>query len=292
MLDREVGCDGSVVAMWRYPVKSMQGEELSGATITERGVLGDRAYAIRDCATGFIASAKHPRKWSALFACRASFASPPQLGMPLPPVRITMPDGTTISSAQPDVNQVLSRALGRDVMLITDVPEVALREANRASADAPEAEETIRQEALGAAAPDRTFFDYAPLHVLTTATLDRFHDLYPAGHFDVRRFRPNLVVAPVPPERDFVENRWLGRMLRFGTDIRVRMIDPSPRCVVTTLAHRDLPRDPGILRIIAQFNAAPSATLAPGVVLPAVAGAYASVVESGTVRRGDAVYIQ
>lgn len=66
---------GSVAALWRYPVKSMQGEELDAAEISARGVLGDRAYAIVDRATGFVASAKHPRKWSTLFAyrCRADW---------------------------------------------------------------------------------------------------------------------------------------------------------------------------------------------------------------------------
>src|SRR3712207_1409873 len=106
---------GSVASVWRYPVKSMQGEELNGAAITERGVLGDRAYAVLDRATGHIASAKHPRKWNKLFACRAAFAEPPQLGGPLPPVWITLPDGTVISSAQSDVDQVLSRVLDRDI---------------------------------------------------------------------------------------------------------------------------------------------------------------------------------
>ena len=71
-----------MVAVWRYPVKSMQGEEVNGALLTDRGVLGDRSYAILVRATGHVASAKHPRKWSKLFACRAAFVEPPQPGLP------------------------------------------------------------------------------------------------------------------------------------------------------------------------------------------------------------------
>ena len=97
-------CVGSVPSLWRYPVKSMQGEEVNEAAIAERGLLGDRAYALLDRATGYIASAKHPRKWATLLACRAAFVEPPHPGAPLPPVSITLPDGTAISSADPEVD--------------------------------------------------------------------------------------------------------------------------------------------------------------------------------------------
>ncbi len=56
--------------LWRYPVNSMQGEEVSTSVVTERGLLGDPAYALLDRETGLIASAKHPRKWGSLFELR------------------------------------------------------------------------------------------------------------------------------------------------------------------------------------------------------------------------------
>jgi uncharacterized protein YcbX len=280
---------GAVVGLWRYPVKSMQGEELDETVIAERGILGDRAYAVMDRATGHIASAKHPGKWSKLWACRAAYAEPPRPAAPLPPVWITLPDGTVISSAQPDIDRALSRALGRDVTLLATAPPAPTREANRAPVDGSGEEEIILEEAMALAAPAGTFFDYAPIHLLTTATLDRLRELYPAGRFEVRRFRPNIVVAPARNEPGFVENDWLGQTLGIGPEVQVRLIDPSPRCVVTTLAQADLPRDPGILRTIAQHNAAASATLAPGVVLPGVAGAYAGVLQPGVIRRGAPV---
>src|SRR5262245_27876899 len=122
---------GSVAALWRYPVKSMQGEELEAAEIGARGILGDRAYAILDRATGFIASAKHPRKWSMLLACRAAFAEEPLPGAPLPPIWITLPDGQVISSAQADVDRILSGVLGREVALVAEAPAEVIREADR-----------------------------------------------------------------------------------------------------------------------------------------------------------------
>lgn len=284
---------GSVVSVWRYPVKSMQGEELNGAALTERGVLGDRAYALLERATGHIASAKHPRKWEKLFACRAAFAEPPQPGAPLPPVWITLPDGAVISSAQPDVDEALSRALGHEVTLLAEAPPAPTREADRSPVDGPPHAESSK-EAMALAAPPGTFFDCAPIHVLSTDTLDRLRALFPAGRFEARRFRPNLVLAPAEDgpaagEPGVMENGWPGRPLAIGAEVRLHVIDPCPRCVVTTLPQGDLPRDRGILRTLAQHTSAASVTLAPGVVFPAVAGVYARVLQGGVVRRGDAV---
>lgn len=283
---------GSVVALWRYPVKSMQGEAVQTTAVTGRGMLGDRAYAILDRETGHIASAKHPRKWSTLFACQAEFVEPPQLGADLPPVRITLPDGATVGSAQPNIDQILSRALNRDVALVTTTPNGPTREADRTPIDASPEQEIIRTEPMALASPSGTFFDYAPVHLLTTATLDRLQALFPAGRFAARRFRPNIVIAPGLAE-GFVENDWLSRSIAIGAAgaTRLDLIDPSPRCVVTTLAQADLPRDPGILRTITQHNAAASVTLAPGVVFPAVAGVYAAVSRDGTISRGDPVFL-
>src|SRR5687767_11375736 len=107
----------STVSLWRYPVKSMMGEELNAVDVTERGLHGDRSYALVDSATGKVASAKHPRKWGRLFDCRAAFAEPPGANRTLPPVRITLPDGASISSDAPDADRLLSDVLGRAVNL-------------------------------------------------------------------------------------------------------------------------------------------------------------------------------
>src|ERR687888_315574 len=102
---------GSVVSLWRYPVKSMMGEELNATEVTARGLLGDRAYALVDSADGKAATAKNPRKWPHLFDCRAPPTARGRPAQPAPPVRIALPDGTTVTSDQGDVNQLLSQAL-------------------------------------------------------------------------------------------------------------------------------------------------------------------------------------
>jgi uncharacterized protein YcbX len=275
---------GSVASLWRYPVKSMMGEELNASEVEERGLLGDRAYAVVDRSDGKVATAKNPRKWPRLFDFRASFIGPPHAGAKVPPVRITLPDGATVSSDQSDLNQMLSRALNREVTL--DAIERGDRDAE-SSAPSPRtanAEEywpdmeglDHRDTVTDFALPEGTFFDCAVVHLLTTATLDRLRELYPQGRFEVRRFRPNIVLKPVSGEKTFIEDAWVGHMLAIGDEVRVSVTGHCGRCVMTTLPQGDLPGDPGILRTAAQHN-------------QVRVGVYAVVVRGGTIRRGDPV---
>src|SRR5437868_8570901 len=105
--------DAAVAAIWRYPVKSMRGETLATVAVGERGLAGDRAYALVDTETGLVVSAKNPRRWGSMFAFRSEFLEVPDLDAAPPPVRITLPDGTPVRSDDHDVHDVLSRALGR-----------------------------------------------------------------------------------------------------------------------------------------------------------------------------------
>ena len=266
---------GSVVSLRRYPVKSMMGEELNAAELTERGLLGDRAYALLDSSTGKVASAKHPRKWPNLFDFRAAFVEPPRTGEKIPPVRIALPNGTILTSEQRELNQSLTAALGREVTLAAEAPETASLEEYWPDMEGLAHRETVTDEAM----PVGTFFDLAAVHVLTTATIDRLRDLYPQGRFEVRRFRPNIVVRPSSGEKNFVENSWIGRTLGIGSQVRLNITGPCPRCVMTTLAQGDLPSDPGILRAAALHN-------------QVHVGVYAAVLRGGTIRHGDPVRLE
>jgi uncharacterized protein len=276
-----------VAAIFRYPVKSMQGEQVCEALVGERGLEGDRAYAIVDRQTGFVASAKHPRKWQRLLACRARYAEPPRPGAPLPPVIICFPDGATVRSDALEVDHVLSAFLGREVALVGSAPASPAREVDRRAVGATE--ELIRVEPLARGAPAGTLFDHAPVHVVSTTTLRHLASLHGGGCLHVRRFRPNLVIDDAGSADGFVETGWLGRAMRVGASTELRVVDPTPRCVVITLAHGDVAADPALLRTVAHHNAAPSVTVAPGVLLPAVVGAYAVAATTGSLAEGDAV---
>ena len=278
---------GTIVSLWRYPVKSMMGEELNAAEVTKGGLLGDRAYALVDSSDGKVASAKNPRKWPHLFDFRAALADAPRTGVKAPSVRITLPDGAIVNSEQPDLHQILSKVLKREVTLDAiahghqDVVEFALPNVRTTAEEYwPDIEgldhrDTVTDFGL----PEGTFFDCAVVHLLTTATLDRLRMLYPQGRFEVRRFRPNIVVTTANDEKDFVENAWIGQMLAIGDAVRLSITGPCPRCVMTTLPQGDLPKDTGILRTAAQHNGAN-------------VGVYASVLQGGKVRRGDSVRLE
>ncbi len=263
---------GTVVALWRYPVKSMMGEELNATDVTERGLLGDRAYALVDSETGKVASAKFPRKWPTLFDHRAAFVDGPRLGEQPTPVRITLPDGTVVSSEEDGRDRILSADLGRDVTLARTAPEAPSLEEYWPDIDGLAHREAVTDEAM----PPGTFFDIGVVHLLTTATLDRLRQLTPESRFEVRRFRPNIVVAPTDGGAGFIENDWVGRTVVIGDEVRLQITQPCTRCVMTTLSQGDLPKDPGILRTAAQHN-------------DVNVGVYASVDRPGRVRRGDSV---
>ena len=266
---------GSVGSLWRYPIKSMMGEELNAIAVTERGLLGDRAYALMDSSTGKVVSAKNPRKWSTLLDFAATYTEPPRLGEKFPPVQITLPENTIVSTEQSDIDQALSAALGREVTLSMSAPEAPTLEEYWPDVEGLDHRETVTEEKM----PSETFFDFAVVHVLTTNTIDRLRELYPEGRFEGRRFRPNIVVEPASDERTFIENSWIGRTLTLGDEVRLSINGPCPRCVMTTLPQGNLPKDVGILRTAAQHN-------------QAHVGVYAAVLQGGMVRRGDPVRLQ
>jgi uncharacterized protein YcbX len=265
---------GSVASLWRYPVKSMQGEELNASSIDERGLRGDRALALIDTAESRVASAKNPRKWPHLFDFRAALAKPPGSG-PLPPVWITLPDGSIVASDQKDRDQVLSRAAGRQVTLASSAPPAPALEEYWPDIEGLPHRDAVTDETM----PAGTFFDLATIHILTTATIDRLRELYPAGRFEVRRFRPNIVVAAGGQTPGFVEQGWVGKTVVLGTEVRLEVTGPCGRCVMTTLPQADLARDLGILRTAVQHS-------------QGKVGVYARVLRGGTVHKGDPVRVE
>jgi uncharacterized protein len=198
----------------------------------------------------------------------------PKVGEELPPVRITFPDGMVARSDHADINGLLSRALGREVKLSKAVVKPYLEEYW------PELEglthtDTVTNEAM----PEGTFFDCAVVHVLTTSTADFLRRAYPQRRFEVRRFRPNIVLQSSSEGMEPIEGDWNGKPLEIGSEIRLNVTGPCPRCVMTTLAQGDLPQDLGILKTVVKHN-------------KGNVGAYAAVAKAGSVIRGDSAHLE
>ena len=275
---------GTVAVLRRYPVKSMLGEDVDAGDVTFTGLAGDRQLAVVSRATGKIASAKFPRLWRDLLTLSASAAGdPPADGA----VRITLPEGKTVWSSDAGVDAVLSGLLDQPVTLTATVPPGAALDRAVPEAvlrDGVDAQVPAELMEIGGGGPPGSFVDFAPLHLLTTSTLDRIAQLIPHGQADLERYRPNLVIRTAAA--GFTENDWFERILRVGDDLVLRVIARTPRCAVPTLAHGALPRDPDALRVLARHNRVePLDSLDP----EPCAGVYAEVLRPGRIRTGDPV---
>jgi hypothetical protein len=274
----------------------MRGERLEQAEFTGRGLVGDRVYALIDADTGKVVSAKSVRLFPDLFGCRTAFVEPPRAGHEPPPVRITLPDGTTVTSDSGDADRVLSTYFRRDVTLAWTAPEdftIDQYHPDIEDLDPAGYRDTVVEQKLGSAffaqaglpspVPVGSFFDLFPVTVLTTSTLEQLSELRPQSRFDQRRFRMNVIVST--KATGFVENNWIGRELAIGDAVRLSVALPDPRCVMTTLAQDELPKDTEVLRTLTRHNRVQvgAAGLFP------CAGVYAVVEAPGTVRTGDRV---
>lgn len=287
---------GTVATLWRFPVKSMLGECLQEVEVTERGVLGDRAYALIDQDTGKVVSAKSVKLFPDLFKCSASFVEQPRLEQSMPAVQISLPDGVQVRSDSVDVDAVLSAFFKRNVRLAQVAPDdytIDQYHPDVEGADPGGNRDKVIDQPLGSALfaaigmpspiPVGSFLDAFPLSVITTSTLARLTDLQPESQFDARRFRMNVIVDS--EQAGFIENEWVGRQLALGDEVRTHVAMPDARCVMTTLAQDDLPKDTEVLRALVRHNRLQVGDLGQ---FPC-AGVYAVVAEQGTVRVGDRV---
>jgi uncharacterized protein YcbX len=282
----------SVTELWRYPAKSMRGERLPAAAITPQGVLGDRGWAVRDEVRGGIRGAK---KIAALMQLSARYLGDPDGTLPPPHIEITLPDGGTMRSDDPDVHARLSKALGRDVTLWPLQPAENLDHYRRGAPDSDDLLTEVR-DMFGRTedeplpdfsifpmelltefeSPPGTYYDVYPVHLLTTSSLRSLERLTPGSRADVRRFRPNVLVELPDDDGDpFPEAAWVGRHLAIGSAV-LDVIAPCPRCVMITHAVADAPVDRALLRTVirhAEQNL----------------GVYATVVTPGEIAEGDTV---
>lgn len=254
---------GVVGALWRYPVKSMRGEAISAAVVTECGVAGDRTWALREVDYGGVVSA---RAWPAMLQLRAAWASDPAIDAAAR-VRIELPDGAIVFADDPAASRVLSDFLHREVR-IERVRSEPITPAER--------EAILRGDAMP---PVRDYFDEDVIHLIATGTLAHLRALSGGdSDFDPRRFRANIVVDTGTDAGGFVEDGWLDGALEIGAAARIAGMRPALRCAITTHPQDELPHDPAILRTAWRFH-------------QAYAGIFAAVGTEGTIRIGDPIFL-
>ena len=280
---------GLIKEIRRYPVKSMGGELLDEIELAERGLPGDRAWAVRDEVRGGIRGAK---KIPALMELRARYLDPPSIEGSSP-AEITLPDGSTIGTGAPDVNDRVTKAIDYSVTLWPLLPADALDHYRRGAPAHTDMEKEMREifgrapdepipdlsvfppELMEFESPPGTYFDAFPLLLMTETALRTMQEKAPESQFDVRRFRPNFVIADSGSSAPFPEKEWCGRRLKIGEAI-IEVTIECPRCVMTTHGFEDLPKDPKIMRALVRESGG-------------ILGAYAKVEKPGRVCAGDSV---
>lgn len=272
---------GTIAELWRYPVKSMLGGIVSESMVTGRGVLGDRAWALRDQRTGRIVSAKRvPR----LLQFRAMYEVEPTLesgGL----VRIETPEGDTIYAGQEDASARISGILGRPVRLENSArpDEKTSIDRDTVFGDVPVSQ--MKPDWTPETMPDYfqlkggTFLEIGAVFLLASGSVEHLRGLQGGtALIDRRRFRPNLYLDTGPVSGRFIEDDWLGGNLTVGGSVVLSEFAPTLWCVGSTLAQEELPRDLSILRAIARGH-------------QGCLGVYGSVVSGGLVRVGDPVVL-
>jgi uncharacterized protein YcbX len=251
---------GTVAALWRYPVKSFRGESIGEAWMTERGLTGDRLWALRELERGGIMSA---RTFPTMLQLSARYAGELATDSDAK-IDIQLPDGRTIHPDDRETPEVLSTLLRRRVVM-----EPVRRERLT----------TEQLEALTAGRafpPHRDFFDEDVLHIVATGTLDYMRTLRPDSDFDPRRFRANVYIDTGEEADGFIEDRWLDGVLEVGSKVRIVGMRPAIRCAMTTHPQSELPHDVNILRTAWQHH-------------QAYVGIFAAVGATGRVRVNDPV---
>ena len=273
----------SVINIYRYPVKSMMGEALSEAAIGEAGIAGDRGWAVRDEKRGGIRGGKKIPQLMQLTA---------QSG-PAAPL-IIAPDGDSASANAEGINDWLSDKLNHPVTLWPLLPAEQLDHYRRGAPDTEDFEQELRavfgrlpdeplpdltgfEELLEFESPPGTYFDAFSLSIMSQQSLATMNQLEGESRFDVRRFRPNLLVDIRDSDHLFPEQAWVGKTLSMGS-VKLKIDSTCPRCSMTTHGFDDLPQDAHIMR---KLVANSEGNL----------GIYASVVRAGKVSAGDSISV-
>jgi uncharacterized protein YcbX len=246
----------TISALWRHPVKSMQGERVKGGELGPSGLPFDRRWGVVDVASGKVLSAKREGKLLEAAARLAGDA-----------VQVRLPDGDWMAAPDPALDKALSDWLGRPVRL-----EAAPAEGGASYQMNVDATDE-NSEIIDLPCPPGTFLDALPVHVLTTASLRSMQQKHPDGEWDVRRFRPTALIES--DADGFPEDAWIGSAVRMG-EAQLMVVAPTVRCVMTTRAQPGLDRD---LDIVKSVNREHECNL----------GVYAVVTQPGRVAAGDTV---
>lgn len=278
---------GQVSELWRYPVKSMQGNCVTESLIGKDGMLGDRCWALKDESLGELSTV---RKTPTLLRFKAAYDQEPTPSH-VPNVTIELPDGTAVNSSDANVNEKLSEAIGKRVSLWSLQPKTNFKHyrlkvpagaaamkkqfATQELPDMSSVSWSMMMQLAIFATPLGRYHDVYPLHLLTSGSLDKLKQLEPDGDFRVERFRPNLLVETAKDSVDFNEFAWVEGKLYIGEAI-LKVISRTVRCSMPAQPQTTFNKDAKILRTLEAHT-------------QRHLGVNLSVIKPGKIRVGDSV---
>ncbi len=269
--------EGTIAAIRRYPVKSMQGEIVEHVELGALGIEGDRMFAVRDTQTNKILSAKTAKVGSLLLSCSAkSIATSASTAS----VLVTV-GGSDFELGDPLLDSALSVLLGREVVVARATTDDEVYEAYWPEIDGVALSDVTIDLPIAMSTTKGSFTDLAALHILTDSSVRHLESLGDQLTLSMDRFRPSIELARADTD-GFIEKRWVQRTARLG-DAEIEFGAESPRCAMTTLPQRDLPRQLAVLQTIAAHNRTDFAGFGNFACL----GIYAEVTANGRIAIGD-----
>lgn len=280
---------GTVSELWRYPVKSMGGEQIASTAIDQNGVAGDRGWVIRENGENRTA-----RQVPRLLHCAARYVEAPSAERRSPQFEVTLPDDEILDSAAANFEQRLSEVLGREIAVLPLHPAEDLDHYRRPPADPSVDQMASMREVFGLEegdpfpdlgdipldilaqfqSPPGTYFDAFPIHILTTASLNTLASVGAGDDADVRRFRPNVLIDTGDAE-GLLEVDWTGKKLRLG-EVVIELRTTTVRCSIPAHAQRDFGSSRAVGRALIEQTRQHL-------------GSYCHVLEPGSVNIGDTV---
>jgi len=255
---------GKVESLWRYPVKSMRGEELEEVFAGYPGIYGDRVFAFKSSAspTGFpYFTAREQRR---LLQYRPLFRHPDKAARP---INLTEADKMGAGPLSADIS---------DLMVDVETPE-----GKTLAIDDPVLIDMLRSEVdqkhqLTLMRSHRALTDCRPVSIFSLQSARQLSEEAETP-IDKRRFRANVYVD-LASDQGFGENELVGRSLKIGPKVVVMVLERDPRCVMITLDPETSERTPAVLKKVAQAH-------------EGTAGVYGAVVIEGLIHEGDSIEV-
>jgi uncharacterized protein YcbX len=255
---------GRVDSLWRYPVKSMRGEELEEAFAGFSGIYGDRLFAFRSSASpnGFpYFTAREQRK---LLQYRPRFRYPDKAARPINLTEAESMGANPVSGDPSELMLDVETPAGKTLA----IDDLALIEMLRTGID-PKHELTLMRS-------ERAMTDCRPFSMFSLQSARQLTE-ETGTPVDKRRFRANVYVD-LTSAHGFAENAFVGKSLRIGPKVVVTILERDPRCVMITLDPDTGEKTPAILKKVAQAH-------------EGMAGVYGAVMVEGTLHKGDQVEV-